>query len=122
MIAIFRLYIQGYQLDVRFGSLLDCLQIIFSVIKLLNLLMGVSLLALSKSIYYIWNQRAVEVVSRGRLIFQVSFWPPQQSLKNFRQMVLVFNFGTEKSNEIEMYYLQTTGKFFAFSRHEAWHW
>ena len=24
--------------------------------------MGVSLLALSKSIYYIWNQRAVEVV------------------------------------------------------------
>ena len=84
--------------------------------------MEVSLLALSKSIYYIWNQRAVEVVSRGRLIFQVSFWPPQQSLKNFRQMVLVFNFGTEKRNEIEMYHLQTTGKFFAFSRNEAWHW
>ena len=27
--------------------------------------MGVSLLALSKAIYYIWNQRAVEVVSRA---------------------------------------------------------
>ena len=45
--------------------------------------MGVSLLALSKSIYYIWNQRAVEVFSRGRLIFQVSFWPSAAKFEKF---------------------------------------
>ena len=37
----------------------------------------------------------------------------QISLKNFRQMVLVF-FGTENRNGIELYHLQNTGKFFAF--------
>ena len=31
MIAIFWVYIWGYQLDVKFGSLLGCLQIIFSL-------------------------------------------------------------------------------------------
>ena len=29
--------------------------------------------------------------------------------------------GTKKRNGIELYHLQNTGKFFAFSRHEAWH-
>ena len=29
--------------------------------------------------------------------------------------------GTEKRNGIEFYHLENTGKFFAFSRHEAWH-
>ena len=29
--------------------------------------------------------------------------------------------GTEKRNGIESYHLENTGKFFAFSRHEAWH-
>ena len=28
---------------------------------------------------------------------------------------------TEKRNGIESYQLENTGKFFAFSRHEAWH-
>ena len=32
MIAIFWVYIWGYQLDARFGSLLGCMQIIFSKI------------------------------------------------------------------------------------------
>jgi len=31
-------------------------------------------------------------------------------------------FGTENRNGIELYLLQNTGKFFTFSRHEAWHW
>ena len=39
---------------------------------------------------------------------------------HFRQMVLVF-FGTENRNGIELYHFQNTGKFFAFSRNEAWH-
>ena len=30
--------------------------------------------------------------------------------------------GTENGNEIELYHLQNTSKFFAFSRLEAWHW
>ena len=30
--------------------------------------------------------------------------------------------GTENRNGIELYHLQNTGKFFAFSRLEAWHW
>ena len=30
-------------------------------------------------------------------------------------------FGTENSNRIELYHFQNTGKFFASSRHEAWH-
>ena len=42
-------------------------------------------------------------------------------VKNFCQMVLVFFWGTKKRNGIELYHLQNTGKFFAFSRHEAWH-
>ena len=31
-------------------------------------------------------------------------------------------FGTENRNRIELYHLQNTGKFFAFARHEAWHY
>ena len=31
-------------------------------------------------------------------------------------------FGTENRNGIELYHLQNTGKFFAFSRLEAWQW
>ena len=31
-------------------------------------------------------------------------------------------FGTENRNGIELYHWQNTGKFFASSRHEAWHW
>ena len=31
-------------------------------------------------------------------------------------------FDTENRNRIELYYLQNIGKFFIFSRHEAWHW
>ena len=42
-------------------------------------------------------------------------------VKNFCQMVLAFFGGTKKRNGIELYHLQNTGKFFAFSRHEAWH-
>ena len=30
-------------------------------------------------------------------------------------------FGTEDRNRIELYHLKNNGKFFAFSRHEAWH-
>ena len=78
MIASFWVFLSGYQLDVRFGSLLGCLQNIFRKItqpfpekshecalKLTELwnasllfdlnhnwLMGASLLALAKSIYY----------------------------------------------------------------------
>ena len=33
---------------------------------------------------------------------------------------MCFFWGTEKRNGIELYHLQNTGKFFAFSRHEAW--
>ena len=29
--------------------------------------------------------------------------------------------GTKKRNGIELYHLQNTGKFFASSRHQAWH-
>ena len=31
-------------------------------------------------------------------------------------------FGTENRNGDELYHLQNTGKYFAFSRLEAWHW
>ena len=31
-------------------------------------------------------------------------------------------FGTENRNGIELYHLQNTGNFFAFSRLEAWQW
>ena len=37
MIAIFWVYINGHQLDVRFGALLDCWQITFLSLKSLNL-------------------------------------------------------------------------------------
>ena len=40
-------------------------------------------------------------------------------MKIFRQMVLVFCFGTENGNGTELYHLQDTGKFFAFSRHKS---
>ena len=43
------------------------------------------------------------------------------SVKNFCQMVLVFFFGTENRNWIELYHLQNTCKFFTFSEHEARH-
>ena len=33
----------------------------------------------------------------------------------------IFFFGTENWNGIELYHLQNTRKFFAFSRREAWH-
>ena len=45
--------------------------------------------------------------------------------KNFpsnRTSCLVFFGGTEDRNGIELYHLQNTGKFFAFARHEAWHY
>ena len=44
------------------------------------------------------------------------------SVKNFRQISLVFFCGTENRNGIELYHLQNTAKFFAFSRLGAWHW
>ena len=31
-------------------------------------------------------------------------------------------FGTENGNGLELCHLQNTGKFFAFSRLDAWHW
>ena len=33
----------------------------------------------------------------------------------------IFFFGTENRNGIELYHLQNTRKFFAFSRRKAWH-
>ena len=53
--------------------------------------------------------------------FIMSAYHMEMLVKNFCQMVLAFFGGTKKRNGIELYHLQNTGKFFAFSRHEAWH-
>ena len=48
-------------------------------------------------------------------------------VRKFRRKISVkccwyFVFVSENRNGIELYHLQNTGKFFAFSRPEAWHW
>ena len=53
--------------------------------------------------------------------FIVSAYHIEISVKDFCQMVLLFFFGAKKRNGIELYHLHNTGKFFAFSQHEAWH-
>ena len=62
------------------------------------------------------ENRCVTGMLQGALIICTEI-----SLKNFRKMVLVFFLAPKNRNGIELYHLQNTGKFFAFSRHEAWH-
>ena len=69
--------------------------------------------------FYLCRPRFGIEVSQCNIVSVLAF------VRKFRSKFSVkwylYFFGAENRNGIEFYHLQNTDKFFAFSRHEAWH-